>query len=133
MCASVCVCLQVTSGLVLWVLFAAEDASYVRRGVRVAVSLGMFAAGCVSVAHMVWTVPHAAALAWRFARTYAAFGLGLVFYLTHWPERWWPGRFDMLGKSHQLWHLCIVLGAVNFYALVHETYAAHLDQKPCPI
>ncbi len=31
--------------------------------------------------------------------------VGVVFYVTHIPERWWPGRFDFGVHSHVIWHL----------------------------
>lgn len=45
---------------------------------------------------------------------YALFGAGALFYLSRWPECCWPGRTDLLGSSHQLWHLC-VLAALAYW------------------
>lgn len=39
--------------------------------------------------------------------SYLSFGTALVFYVTKWPERLAPGRFDVWGHSHQLWHVGI--------------------------
>ena len=48
---------------------------------------------------------------WLWLRACAAmfgfYGLGLVFFVTRFPERWAPGRFDLVGASHQLWHACV--------------------------
>jgi adiponectin receptor len=33
---------------------------------------------------------------------------GVVVYVLRWPERRWPGRFDIVGQSHQLWHVFIL-------------------------
>lgn len=74
------------------------------------------------------------ALAYRLAHTWNAFAfdwflrsaafyvLGAVVYVLDFPERWSPpGRFDILGHSHQIMHLC-VLAAIwaqcEFYASV---------------
>ncbi|KAH3701098.1 membrane progestin receptor gamma-like [Dreissena polymorpha] len=34
-------------------------------------------------------------------------------YGTHFPERLFPGRFDIIGHSHQLFHMCTILGTMN--------------------
>jgi len=46
----------------------------------------------------------------RLLIMFALYGLGFFFYASHWPESRWPGRVDLVGASHQLWHVC-VLGA----------------------
>ena len=52
--------------------------------------------------------PH---IRWLWLRACAAmfgfYGLGLVFFVTRFPERWAPGRFDLVGASHQIWHACV--------------------------
>lgn len=35
---------------------------------------------------------------------------GLVFYATNFPEVYFPGKFDLVGHSHQFWHLGILGG-----------------------
>jgi len=41
---------------------------------------------------------------------YLFFGSGMILYVTRIPERFWPGAFDLLGTSHQIWHILVVLG-----------------------
>lgn len=31
------------------------------------------------------------------------------------PERWYPGRFDYFGASHQIFHVCVVLAALAHF------------------
>ncbi|KAJ3162372.1 hypothetical protein HDU86_004852 [Geranomyces michiganensis] len=38
--------------------------------------------------------------------------LGAVIYACRVPERWWPGKFDMWGHSHQIFHVLVVAGAL---------------------
>jgi len=45
----------------------------------------------------------------RVVIMYAITGLAFLFYLGKIPERFLPGRFDMLGSSHQWWHVLIFL------------------------
>ena len=44
------------------------------------------------------------------------YGVGAYLFATRWPEcKEWvegrEGRFDLAGCSHQLFHICVVLGA----------------------
>lgn len=43
------------------------------------------------------------------------YGLGAVIYVTRIPERWMPGKFDIAGHSHQLFHVLVVAGAYTHY------------------
>jgi hypothetical protein len=38
--------------------------------------------------------------------------LGVFIYAVHWPERWFPGRFDFVGHSHNLLHF---FGCLSVY------------------
>lgn len=45
--------------------------------------------------------------------------LGAVTYACRIPERWYPGKFDIAGHSHQLWHAAVVLAAwVHYLAIM---------------
>lgn len=43
------------------------------------------------------------------------YGLGALVYATRIPERWRPGKFDIAGHSHQLFHVLVVAGACTHY------------------
>ncbi|XP_010274409.1 PREDICTED: heptahelical transmembrane protein 4-like [Nelumbo nucifera] len=43
------------------------------------------------------------------------YGIGAVVYVTRIPERWNPGKFDIAGHSHQLFHILVVAGAYTHY------------------
>ncbi|KAK3991509.1 mPR-like GPCR protein [Cladorrhinum sp. PSN332] len=38
--------------------------------------------------------------------------VGVVFYISRFPEAWKPGKFDVWGASHQIFHVLVVLSAV---------------------
>ncbi|KAL8502399.1 hypothetical protein ACS0TY_021521 [Phlomoides rotata] len=40
------------------------------------------------------------------------YGVGAVFYVTRIPERWRPGVFDVVGHSHQIFHVFVVAAAL---------------------
>ncbi|KAF0696878.1 Aste57867_12397 [Aphanomyces stellatus] len=48
---------------------------------------------------------------------------GVLFYAARVPERWSPGSFDVVGSSHQWWHLCVALAAVTYFSQVQVQYA----------
>uniref|UniRef100_A0A8C5MVV5 Progestin and adipoQ receptor family member 5 n=1 Tax=Leptobrachium leishanense TaxID=445787 RepID=A0A8C5MVV5_9ANUR len=52
---------------------------------------------------------HNATLTWHLGHTILAFLTAFLF-ATHLPERLAPGRFDYVGHSHQLFHVCGILG-----------------------
>ncbi|KAI5287523.1 hypothetical protein KEM54_005925 [Ascosphaera aggregata] len=39
--------------------------------------------------------------------------LGAYLYAIRVPEKWYPGRFDLLGSSHQIFHFLVVLAAMS--------------------
>lgn len=45
----------------------------------------------------------------------AFYGVGALIYATRIPERWKPGKFDIAGHSHQLFHLLVIAGAYTHY------------------
>ena len=45
---------------------------------------------------------------------------GALIYVGQYPERLWPGRFDIVGHSHQIWHLFVTWAAVVHYSTLHE-------------
>lgn len=46
---------------------------------------------------------------------------GAAIYAFRFPERLYPGTFDMIGNSHQIFHCLVVVGAYcHFRALVHS-------------
>jgi adiponectin receptor len=36
-------------------------------------------------------------------------GTGMIVYTIHFPEKYYPKKFDLLGVSHQIWHVCAVI------------------------
>lgn len=36
---------------------------------------------------------------------------GAMLYGFRWPERQWPGKFDYVGQSHQIFHVLVVTAA----------------------
>ncbi|KID81123.1 Hly-III-related protein [Metarhizium guizhouense ARSEF 977] len=50
----------------------------------------------------------------------ALYIFGAVLYATRWPERVFPGDFDVWGNSHQIFHICVLLAvATHFYGMAN--------------
>nr|TKW29029.1 hypothetical protein SEVIR_3G368600v2 [Setaria viridis] len=104
------------------------------RPLRAALFSCMGASGVVPIAHKLviygGTAPGAVASAAYEALMGALYGLGVVVYAARVPERWAPGRFDLVGHSHQLFHLFVVAGAYAHY-LAGVEYLKWRDVDKC--
>ncbi|KAI9829503.1 MAG: hypothetical protein M1819_006323 [Sarea resinae] len=49
--------------------------------------------------------------------------LGACIYAGKIPERWWPGGFDYVGGSHNLWHLAVLCGILFHYMAMQDFFA----------
>lgn len=89
------------------------------RPLRAALFSCMGASGAVPIAHKLLlyggTAPGAVASAGYEALMGVLYGLGVAVYAARVPERWAPGRFDLVGHSHQLFHLFVIAGAYAHY------------------
>jgi adiponectin receptor len=50
--------------------------------------------------------------------------VGAVVYASHIPECWFPGCFDYLGGSHNLWHVAVLAGILFHYSAMQEFFRA---------
>ena len=56
---------------------------------------------------------------------------GVFIYILRFPERFYPGKFDYFGNSHNLWHMFVLLAAIWHYLGALDSY--HLREiMPCP-
>ncbi|CAD7059877.1 unnamed protein product [Tilletia caries] len=53
----------------------------------------------------------------------AMYIVGACMYAARVPERFAPGRFDLLGASHQLFHVFILFAAFAHYIALRRSYA----------
>uniref|UniRef100_A0A1D1ZIW4 Adiponectin receptor protein 2 n=1 Tax=Anthurium amnicola TaxID=1678845 RepID=A0A1D1ZIW4_9ARAE len=88
------------------------------RAVRAGLFFGMGLSGIVPVLHKLVAFrhrPEAIHTTGYEALMGFFYGLGALVYATRIPERWKPGRFDIAGHSHQLFHVLVVAGAYTHY------------------
>ncbi|KAL5547599.1 hypothetical protein UlMin_002830 [Ulmus minor] len=85
------------------------------RSFRARLFLAMGFSGVIPAAHAVflhWGSPHIfVALSYELAMA-AFYASGAAFYVSRVPEKWKPGKFDIAGHSHQIFHVFVVLGAL---------------------
>ncbi|XP_037783855.1 progestin and adipoQ receptor family member 3-like [Penaeus monodon] len=87
---------------------------------RVTLFTGWAVSGMLPTIH--WTILHGGVRTGivqvflpRICMMYAISGTAVVVYMWKIPERYFPGRFDFIGASHQLWHLIIVAALVYWH------------------
>jgi adiponectin receptor len=49
---------------------------------------------------------------WWFILEAVLYCTGAAVYSSKCPEKWRPGKFDILGSSHQIFHVLVVSGAL---------------------
>ncbi|KAF3331010.1 Heptahelical transmembrane protein ADIPOR3 [Carex littledalei] len=88
------------------------------RTMRACLFFGMGLSGVIPVLHklvLFWHRPEALHTTGYEVLMGLLYGLGALVYATRIPERWMPGKFDLAGHSHQLFHVLVVAGAYTHY------------------
>ncbi|XP_008791343.2 heptahelical transmembrane protein ADIPOR2-like [Phoenix dactylifera] len=89
------------------------------RPLRASLFLAMGLSGVVPALHALW-------IHWEHRECHVALGLEVVMglaygigagvYVSRVPERWRPGAFDIVGHSHQIFHVLVLVGALTHHA-----------------
>jgi adiponectin receptor len=113
--------ISVLGALVVGALLSPSCSSPQYRRLRAALFLAMGLSGVVPALHALW-------LNWGHAACYLALSLEVVMglayaagawvYVSRVPEKWRPGVFDVVGHSHQIFHVLVLVGAVTHYVAV---------------
>ncbi|KAL6539633.1 hypothetical protein OROHE_011404 [Orobanche hederae] len=85
------------------------------RSLRAALFLCMGFSGVVPATHALilhWDRPEIRVSLGYEAVMGVLYGVGAGFYVTRIPERWRPGAFDIVGHSHQIFHVFVVAAAL---------------------
>jgi channel protein (hemolysin III family) len=59
-------------------------------------------------------------------------GIGFLFFSTKIPEKIFPGKFDLVINSHQIWHVFVVIGMCYFNSGV-KTFYFNRQVHECPV
>jgi len=60
---------------------------------------------------------------------YFYYGFGLVFWYFRIPESLWLGYFDILFQSHQIWHIGVTIGTLQFHRIIVTFIEVTKDMK----
>ncbi|KAL3346329.1 hypothetical protein AABB24_024992 [Solanum stoloniferum] len=88
------------------------------RVIRTSLFFGMGLSGAVPILHklvLFWHQPEALHTTGYELLMGIFYGIGALIYAMRVPERWMPGKFDIAGHSHQLFHVLVVAGAYTHY------------------
>ena len=73
---------------------------------------------------------------------------GATFYATRFPECKWPGRFDLVFQSHQIFHVMVVVAALGktvlpktykipllktFLKIIYKNFSPHVRHFKSPV
>jgi adiponectin receptor len=98
---------------------AALGSSVLRKGLRIVAYTAMSASSLAPLSR-IWVEqaddPVYRMTALRYVGCVAVAGYGALLYASGVPERFKPGMFDMVGNSHQIFHVSIVLCFAMFHA-----------------
>ncbi|EPS69882.1 hypothetical protein M569_04878, partial [Genlisea aurea] len=88
------------------------------RKVRAALFFAMGGSGVAPILHkliLFWNQPEALHTTGYEVLMGSFYGVGALVYAMRVPERWMPGKFDIAGHSHQVFHVLVVAGAYAHY------------------
>ncbi|KAG9038951.1 hypothetical protein FRB95_013629 [Tulasnella sp. JGI-2019a] len=109
------------------------------RWTRTTVFLSLGFTGIVPVCHALHihgmdAIYEEMGLAWLLLSG-ALYTIGALLYAARIPERFFPGKVDLLGASHQLFHIHVVLAALAHYISIYQAYQHVHGTKAavCPV
>lgn len=92
---------------------------------RVAFYVTLGATGFAPVLQL--SLTRGGAWAWEFyapiTKSITVYLVGAIVYASQVPERWFPGAFDYIGGSHNLWHIAVLGGILFHYVAMQEFFA----------
>lgn len=103
------------------------------RTLRASLFFGMGMSSIAPIIHkqiLFWHQPEALHTTFYEVLMGILYGLGAFVYAARIPERWMPGKFDIAGHSHQLFHILVVAGAYTHYR-AGLIYLEWRDQHGC--
>ncbi|KAI9252964.1 pPR-type GPCR protein [Phascolomyces articulosus] len=68
---------------------------------------------------------------WNLVLMAVSYVGGALIYACRVPERWLPGKFNIWGASHQIFHICVLIAATSHYLGVRRAMAFwHQEENP---
>ncbi|KAK3382453.1 hemolysin-III related-domain-containing protein [Lasiosphaeria ovina] len=104
---------------------------------RVAFYVGLGATGALPMLQIAYS--RGPSVVWELysplAESILVYLCGALVYASKVPERWFPGMFDYVGGSHNLWHIAVLGGILFHYSAMQEFFwtAFRRAQDGCPM
>lgn len=117
----------------LWDKFSTPQLRPVRAGVFMAFGLS----GVIPAIHYVYMEGwfndiSRASLGWLVLMG-LLYILGAMFYALRIPERWFPGKFDLWGQSHQIFHILVIIAALVHFHGISEMAMNRVSLGECDV
>eukprot|EP01027_Heterolobosea_sp_BB2_P012443 GEZU01018036.1.p1 GENE.GEZU01018036.1~~GEZU01018036.1.p1 ORF type:complete len:314 (+),score=77.83 GEZU01018036.1:647-1588(+) len=123
----------VVVGIIACLMKSFYTPSYV--GLRTALFVAMAASGIVPTLHLLYHIRFESRelnmIIWPVILQYGVYGIGVAVFAARIPERWFPGKLDLIGvHSHSLMHMFVVTAAFIHY-LSSVNYIQHRMHHGC--
>ncbi|KAJ6244635.1 adiponectin receptor protein [Anaeramoeba flamelloides] len=106
--------------IIMILLFWLKKETVTSIPLRLMLLIGMSIIAFGPLVHAFFILPKDLALdfLWRIGILYLLYGIGVLFYILNIPERWSKtGKFDIIGSSHQTWHIFVFISAIYGYTV----------------
>ncbi|KAG1473901.1 hypothetical protein G6F56_000677 [Rhizopus delemar] len=106
-----------------------------RRWLRIAFFIALASSGAVIIIHLSFVRGAFQTFGW-LAPVFKSLGCyitGVIIYGNHFPEKFWPGKFDRFGHSHQFWHLFVCGGIWFHYQAALQFASSREDFAQCTL
>ncbi|EWC46279.1 hypothetical protein DRE_04450 [Drechslerella stenobrocha 248] len=100
------------------------------RGFRVLFYVSLGASGFLPLAQLLYTRGAAWCIGFYLPilKSLIVYLVGATVYACQIPERWWPGMFDFVGGSHNLWHLAVIGGVWFHWAALQKMWVVAFER-----
>jgi adiponectin receptor len=102
------------------------------RWLRIAFFVALASTGAIIIGHLALVRGAVETFSWLLPvfKSLACYVAGVIIYGNQFPEKFWPGKFDHIGHSHQFWHLFVCGGIWYHYqaALAFSTQRENFAQ-----
>jgi adiponectin receptor len=124
----------ILAALCAWASFTESYREPEYKWVRLLLFICLAATALIPVCHFMsmYGVDHVLRIvdvAWVLGISCPLYLTGASVYLTKFPERFAPGRFDIWCHSHQLWHCFVIAAAIAHFVGMRNMLAARMEHQ----
>ncbi|KAI8827154.1 putative hemolysin-III channel protein Izh2 [Fimicolochytrium jonesii] len=133
-----CTMTTIFGGMTMYTSLASRFSTPNHRDIRTASFVGLGLSGLIPLLHGFYLHGIATSIEavsfWHLMGMAAFYIVGAIVYTLRVPERIFPGRFDIWGHSHQIFHVLVLGGAITHYlGLVKSCRYWREGTPPCQL